>query len=109
MERSGVEIDHQRPQCGAMGIEARHFALIRLGELMEPVDDIDVEVEKRVAPGIAIQRMFEQPLCGLDVNSEGSRRFIGLHRFFEPRDPAEVGGFEGRLEIGSEWLDRPPT
>ena len=90
VKRARVQINHEGPQRRTVRIQAGHLALMRVPHLMQSIDHIDVEIKKRIAAGIAIQRIFDQTFRSRHIDVKGLGKFLGLHRFFDAGDPPEI-------------------
>src|SRR5438445_371932 len=57
---------------------------------MKPVDDLDIGLEETVPAGIAVERMFDQTLDGLNLHTENFGGLCGLLILFHASGPTKI-------------------
>ena len=76
-----IQIDHQRAQRGAMGIQTQDLPLVRLTQPAKTVHDINIDIEERVTARIAVEGMFDETLRCRRIDAERLGSLLHLRLF----------------------------
>src|SRR5207302_9770530 len=63
------------------------------------VDDLDIGLEETVPARIAVERMFDQMLDGLDLHTENLGGLLGLLILFHTSGPTKILRLQGVMDL----------
>ena len=82
-----------------MSVQGGHVAHVSSCKLMKPVDDLDIGLEETVPAGIAVERMFDQTLDGLNLHTENFGGLCGLLILFHASGPTKILRLQGVMDL----------